>query len=57
MSAAGGAGDSEGEGSDRVEGMRPTVPVRRADPRMALLALAALCAVCVAIGFALGRTL
>lgn len=37
--------------------VRTTVPVRRADPRLALVALAVLCAVCVLIGFALGRTL
>lgn len=38
-------------------GVRATVPVRRADPRLALVALAVLCAVCIAIGFVLGRTL
>lgn len=53
-----GAGDREPGGEPRGDsGPRPSLPVRRADPRMALLAIAMLCAACVAIGFALGRTL
>lgn len=39
------------------EPTRPTIPVRQADPRLALLAVAVLCVFCLVIGFALGRTL